>query len=55
MKMNERRKEALDVNMTRAPDEDHLTRLIAIRQKAMLNSLIDELKEASRVKKVNSK
>ena len=46
MKWIEKRKGMLDSNMSSAPNEDHLTRLVATRQKAILDSLIDGLEAA---------
>ena len=55
MEWIENRKAVLDSNMSGASNEDHLTRLVSIREKAILDSLLDELEEACKVKEVNSK
>ena len=51
----EKMKKVLDSNMSGASDEEHLKRLVAIRQKAILDSLLDDLEEACKVEEVNSK
>lgn len=49
MKVIKELKESAWTNVQAASDEDHLTRLIGVKQSAILDLLIDRLEEACKV------